>query len=139
MLRHHTALIEMTPPKTSLALTLGSALRAIRKAQGKTLKQVADAMNTSPQTVQRLETGTMTISAEWIEKFCATLGIDPGELFDADDVLGTKANELTEQRRHLRARARTLQAEATNFIEALQAFLDRTDDEGEEDDQAEDE
>jgi transcriptional regulator with XRE-family HTH domain len=125
MLRQ-TAFIEMTPP-TSLALMLGANIRARRKAKGMTLVEMGRAIGTTPQTAQRLETANMTMSIEWLEKIAAALGVDPSDLFDPDESLEAKTT-LAGKRRHLRARARTLHAEATNLLVALQAFLDQTED-----------
>lgn len=125
------ALTEMTPPPmpTSLPLDVGTKLRARRLAKRMTLADIAEALATTPQTVQRLETANQTLSLDWLQKYCAVLEIDPGELFGTDDLLSAKTAELAELRRRLRARARTLHAEVSNFVADLQAFLDQTEDE----------
>jgi transcriptional regulator with XRE-family HTH domain len=66
----------------SLASRVGAKLRHVRTAKGLTLLDVANAMGTSPQTVQRLETANMTLSVEWVERFCRVLEIQPVDLFD---------------------------------------------------------
>ena len=115
------ALIEMTPPTKTipLAVRVAARLRAIRKAQDKRLTEVAEAMGTSPQTAQRLETANMTMSLEWLERFCAALGIEPEELFVTD----AAAESFHDQRRKLRARARLLHAAGTNFLIDLETLL----------------
>jgi transcriptional regulator with XRE-family HTH domain len=65
-------------PEKRLALT--SRVREYRKRKGLTLQQVAASMGTSAQTVQRLETGKMRMSLEWLEKFARALDVDTGEL-----------------------------------------------------------
>jgi transcriptional regulator with XRE-family HTH domain len=55
-------------------------IREFRKARDMTLKQLADMIGTTPQTVQRLETGTMTVSMEWLEKIAEAFGIGPAYL-----------------------------------------------------------
>lgn len=50
-----------------------------------TLKELADAARTTPQTVSRLETEVMTLSADWLERLGAILNVHPSELLDAPD------------------------------------------------------
>lgn len=119
------ALIEMTPPTNTipLAVRIGTRLRAIRKAQDLRLTDVAQAMGTSPQTAQRLEKANMTMSLEWVERYCAALGIAPEELFVTD----TAAESFHDQRRKLLAKARLLHAAGTNFLIDLETLLGQGD------------
>jgi transcriptional regulator with XRE-family HTH domain len=55
-------------------------IREFRKARDMTLKQLADKIGTTPQTVQRLETATMTVSMEWLEKIAAAFAVEPADL-----------------------------------------------------------
>jgi transcriptional regulator with XRE-family HTH domain len=55
-------------------------IRELRKISGLTLKELADSMGTTPQTVQRLETDSMTVSMEWIFRFAQALRVQPSEL-----------------------------------------------------------
>lgn len=57
-------------------------IRDVRKARGLTLQQVADRCDppTTPQTIGRLETGTRTVSIEWLERIARALGVDASEL-----------------------------------------------------------
>lgn len=112
------AVMEMTAPAKSLAIEVGAKLRAIRLAQGKKLTDIALAMGTSPQTVQRMETANMTMSLEWLEKFCAALHIAPVDLFAPPDM-----EKLRDERRKLRAKARLLHAAGTNFLIDLETLL----------------
>ena len=111
------ALIEMTSPTIPLAVRIGTRLRAIRLAQDKRLADIAEALGTSPQTVQRLETANMTMSLEWLEKYCAALGIAPSDLFTTD------AESFHDQRRKILAKARLLHAAGTNFLIDLETLL----------------
>ena len=54
-------------------------IRAIRKEKGWTLAQLAEACepSTTAQTIGRLETGTRTLSIDWMRRIGAALGIDP--------------------------------------------------------------
>ncbi len=45
-----------------------------------TLAQVAEQLGTTAQTISRLETQVITLSADWLEKFGALFGVDPGQI-----------------------------------------------------------
>lgn len=64
-----------------LAVDVPRMLRDARKRSGLTLKGMADCMRTTPQTIQRLETGSMTLHLEWLDKFLAVLNMTSDELF----------------------------------------------------------
>jgi transcriptional regulator with XRE-family HTH domain len=55
-------------------------IREFRKLRGMTLKELADKIKTTPQTVQRLETANMTVSMEWLEKIARALLVEPADL-----------------------------------------------------------
>jgi transcriptional regulator with XRE-family HTH domain len=55
-------------------------IRAIRKARQMTLQQLADLVKTSPQTIQRLETGAMSVSVTWLERIATALDLTPADL-----------------------------------------------------------
>ncbi len=55
-------------------------IREFRKARDMTLKELADKIGTTPQTVQRLETANMTVSTLWLEKIAEAFGIEPADL-----------------------------------------------------------
>jgi transcriptional regulator with XRE-family HTH domain len=57
-----------------------TSIRAIRKQRGLTLQQLADAVGTTPQTIQRLETGNMSVSVDWLERIAGALGLAPADL-----------------------------------------------------------
>jgi transcriptional regulator with XRE-family HTH domain len=61
-------------------------IREFRKLRGMTLKELADKISTTPQTVQRLETANMTVSTDWLEKIARALLVEPA------DLLGTRSN-----------------------------------------------
>ncbi len=58
-------------------------IRELRKLRGLTLKELADRIGTTPQTVQRLETANMTVSTSWLEKIAAALNVEPAELISS--------------------------------------------------------
>jgi transcriptional regulator with XRE-family HTH domain len=66
------------------SLEIGARLRQYRKSRKLTLSKLADAIGTTPQTVQRLETGNMTISLDWLFKISFVLGVDPIALFETE-------------------------------------------------------
>lgn len=71
------------PPITAmpLALVVGQNVKAHRKLRRLTLKRLGELCGTTPQTIQRLEAGTMTLSMLWVEKLSQALGIQPHVLF----------------------------------------------------------
>lgn len=118
------ALTEMTPPPTTtpLARNVGARLRTLRLARDETLVDVANGIGTTPQTVQRHETAGMTLSMEWLEKYCGHYGVEPVTLFETDPA----AALLADRRRQLRGRVRVLKAASTTFLEELREFLEAT-------------
>ncbi len=57
-------------------------IRKLRKTRGWTLRQLADQIGTTPQTVQRLETANMTVSMDWLEKFANAFNVSPVDLME---------------------------------------------------------
>jgi DNA-binding XRE family transcriptional regulator len=55
-------------------------IRELRKLRNLTLQQLADAIGTTAQTVQRLETDNMTVSLDWLEKIAAALNLSIASL-----------------------------------------------------------
>ncbi len=66
-------------------------IRDVRRAKGLTLNDVAKLCDppTTAQTIGRLETGTRTLSLDWLNRIAAALGVDSAEL-----VQGGKAEEI---------------------------------------------
>jgi len=50
-----------------------------------TLKDLAETIGTTPQTVSRLETEVMTLSTDWLERLATALGVHASELLDMPD------------------------------------------------------
>lgn len=61
-------------------------IREIRKAKGLTLADLAQACDppTTAQTIGRLETGTRTLSINWMDRIGTALSIDPENLVRSD-------------------------------------------------------
>lgn len=55
-------------------------IREFRRRRGLTLQQLATQIGTTAQTVQRLETGNMTVSTDWLERFANIFGVHPADL-----------------------------------------------------------
>lgn len=62
---------------------MSTSIRAIRKQRSLTLQQLADLVGTTPQTIQRLETGNMSVSVDWLERIARALGLSPADLLVA--------------------------------------------------------
>lgn len=92
---------------------VGARARRLRKASRLTLKEIGLRMGTTPQTVQRLETGGMTMSLDWVEAFAAALGV-PVLLFfipSGTDAEGTAEDMICQEvDRRVAQTAKTLAA-----------------------------
>ena len=68
--------------RSGFALMVAERVRRARVSSRMKLKDVAILCATTPQTIQRLETGNMTMSVAWLGKLCRALRIEPVDLFD---------------------------------------------------------
>jgi transcriptional regulator with XRE-family HTH domain len=57
-------------------------IREFRVRRGLTQAELAERVGTTAATVSRLETNTMTVSTDWLERFAAVLGVHPAELIE---------------------------------------------------------
>lgn len=78
-------------------------IREQRKACGLTLKQLADKVGTTPQTIQRLETANMSVTIEWLSKIANALNLKVSDL-----IAGTY--EVNEVQNHFFSAVRTFYA-----------------------------
>jgi transcriptional regulator with XRE-family HTH domain len=64
-----------------------SRIRDVRRQKGYTLAGVAERCDppTTAQTVGRLETGTRTLSLDWLSRIAGALGVDSSELVQLPD------------------------------------------------------
>lgn len=64
-----------------------TAIREVRRAKGMTLDDVAKACAppTTAQTIGRLETGTRTVSVDWLNRIAAALGVTAADLVSLPD------------------------------------------------------
>ena len=62
-------------------------IREVRRARKMTLQEVADRCDppTTPQTIGRLETGTRTVSVDWLNRIARALGVDAADLVSLPD------------------------------------------------------
>ena len=60
-------------------------IRHYRRQRRMTLKDLAESIGTTPQTVSRLETEVMTLSTDWLERLARALGVHASELLDMPD------------------------------------------------------
>ncbi len=60
-------------------------IRLYRRQHNMTLKDLADSVGTTPQTISRLETEVMTLSADWLERLAQALSVHPTDLLDAPE------------------------------------------------------
>lgn len=60
-------------------------IRSFRRQRGLTLKALAEAVGTTPQTISRLETEVMTVSTDWLERLAQALLVHPSDLIESPD------------------------------------------------------
>jgi transcriptional regulator with XRE-family HTH domain len=62
-------------------------IREVRRARGMTLDDVAQRCDppTTPQTIGRLETGTRTVSVDWLNRIAEALGVEAQDLVEGGD------------------------------------------------------
>lgn len=63
---------------------MSTRIRQIRRSRGMTLQEVADIVGTTAQTIQRLETGNMTVSVEWLERISRAFDLTPSALLSQE-------------------------------------------------------
>jgi transcriptional regulator with XRE-family HTH domain len=65
----------------------GQRLKRIRRAQGLTQEQLAEAADLNPRTVQKIEAGQMDILLTTLIRLKTALGCNPGELFEEEGAM----------------------------------------------------
>ena len=65
----------------------GQRLKRIRRAQGLTQEQLAEAANLNPRTVQKIEAGQMDILLTTLIRLKTALDCNPGELFEEEGAM----------------------------------------------------
>lgn len=109
--------------RMSLPALVGSRLRALRKNRGLTLQDVAKRCGTTPQTIQRLETASMTLSLAHLEKLCRAMDIEAFQLLNnstAERLLRVEAAIHA-----MRRGAEAMQFQATQLLEQIDETLRR--------------
>lgn len=96
---------------SNLAVRIPAILRKLRQQKGLKLSDIAKLCETTPQSIQRLETGGMSMSLEWLDKICKALGVEDMEIFQV-----TRAEEMQAEAEK-RARERV--------VGDLRAYADR--------------
>jgi len=91
-----------TPGRSVDAALIGARLRRYRNARGRTLQDIADFLDTTPQSISRLEEGMMTLSVDWMLRICSVLGVDPAVIVRGDEnkeirVIGTLDDNHTSE------------------------------------------
>lgn len=73
---------------------MDNLIRHYRKLRGMTQTELAEKLETTTQSVSRLETGVMTLSTDWLERLGAALRVHPIALLPNPDALGAFSYEL---------------------------------------------
>lgn len=103
------------PRGGKLGPAVAERLRQRRKQIGLTLLELARRVGTTPQTIQRLETGNMMLTLDWIERFAAALEMLPFELF-ADGA----SQALLDRAFVARAETAALKAKLSSFVRSME-------------------
>jgi len=64
---------------------LKNRIRHFRSLRHLRLRELAERVGTTPQTISRLETGNMTLSVDWMQKLADALEIHPADLLEQPD------------------------------------------------------
>lgn len=80
-MRHLMADLSPTPPRSES--NLGQRVREIRKARGWTLQDLADRTTLAVSTISKMERGEISLTYDRFMRLAQGLGMDVGELFDA--------------------------------------------------------
>lgn len=93
---------EADPKLTSPILSerIPALLRLHRKRKGLRLHELADRCNTTPQTIQRLETANMTVSLYWVDKILKALDLTFEDLLikkDAKEIYAAAEQSIRER------------------------------------------
>lgn len=68
-------------------------LKELRQRIPLTQTELAEAVGTTPQTIQRLESGKINISVEWARRLAPVLSVDPAYLLGWDTPVDTPQDE----------------------------------------------
>ena len=63
---------------------MSTRIREFRKLRGMTLQYLAQKVGTTAQTIQRLETGNMTVSLDWLRRIADVYGVPAAALLVTD-------------------------------------------------------
>jgi transcriptional regulator with XRE-family HTH domain len=73
---------------------MDNLIRHYRKLRGMTQTELAEKLETTTQSVSRLETGVMTLSTDWLERLGAALRVHPIALLPNPEALGAFSYDL---------------------------------------------
>lgn len=94
-----------------------TAIREVRRAKGLTLEDVARRCvpMTTAQTIGRLETGTRTVSVDWLNRIAAALGVGASDLVTLPDRVDLPVAAIIEGRK-IYAPRRTMRVSAPQIM-----------------------
>lgn len=91
-------------------------LREWRNARGKTLEQVAEALDTNPSQISRLETGERRLNNDWITRLAAEYVCTPEELLAGPRILDDAERAMLDDFRSLTAQQRDAMAKTISAL-----------------------
>ncbi|MCE8527605.1 helix-turn-helix transcriptional regulator [Ruegeria pomeroyi] len=75
---------DLEPSPTATETSLGARVRQIRKTRKWTLKELSDRTGLAISTISKMERGEISLTYDRFMRLAQGLGLDVGELFDAD-------------------------------------------------------
>ncbi|MCM8734612.1 helix-turn-helix transcriptional regulator [Azospirillum sp. A1-3] len=77
----------------SVVMKHPNRIKELREARGLSLQSLADAVNSSPQQMSRLERGERRLSDHWMALIAPALGVEPWELMPGAPVKAAAAGD----------------------------------------------
>jgi transcriptional regulator with XRE-family HTH domain len=77
---------ECCPPPRDSALRIGERLRAVRRARGESLHDIAQRCDLSAATLSRIETGKQDLSVSILLKMCAALETSHNDVLTSESL-----------------------------------------------------
>lgn len=106
-------------------MTIGRAIRSIRKRIPATLEDIAFAANTTASNLSRIELGKHGLSASMLANVASALGVSVSQLYNEAELLSTAPYGITLDSGQRVTSAEMLSKEQTHLIEAFQRLSAR--------------
>lgn len=106
-------------------MTIGQAIRSIRKRIPATLEDIAYAANTTASNLSRIELGKHGLSATMLTNLASALGVSVSQLYKEAELLSTAPHAITLHSGQRVTSAEMLSKEQAHLIEVFQRLSAR--------------